>query len=267
MTHATDRALVRGLMLIVAIASSAPAAIVPTRYLVDEGALKKTEAGSGLEFELYDDPSCAIPIATSVVDIADVTVKARVSTYKLKKGPKPLKLVELQHTFVASPTAGASLFVRVTGGGIDSSAVGQCQAQPPFGAASPVTISAGSYSPTWTTVKGFQNTPSLSTAEYSRVGNLVTVVAFLTGPAPSYAPGTNIATLTVPPGLPVGGPLVSGTFSSDHYRVESETVVGIVARSLQNDIFDPNTVLLQINGSAISAADSWCNFTYQTSAP
>jgi hypothetical protein len=115
-------------------AGLATAATIPTTYLVDEAELKRSaSAGTNLTFELYTDASCTVLIATDMVDVDAVTVKERVKTRNVRGGAKPLKLVELHHVFAASPTPGADLFVKVTGSGIDASAVGDCQAQEPYG--------------------------------------------------------------------------------------------------------------------------------------
>ena len=126
-------------------------------------------------------------------------------------------------------------------------------------------VSAGDFTTTWTTTGGFTSAPSSPSCSYSRVGSVVNVVCRFGGAGPTYAAGTNTATLTVPPGLPIAdppnGPLVSGTFISDHYRNGSQTSVGIVANNTST------TVLLKMNGSNAGVAGSYCSYTYRTSAP
>ncbi len=126
-------------------------------------------------------------------------------------------------------------------------------------------VSAGDFTATWTTQTGFTSAPTAPSCSYSRVGTVVNVVCRFGGAGPTYASGTNTATLTVPPGLaiadPPNGPLVSGTFISDHYRNGSQTSVGIVANNTAT------TVLLKMNGSSAGVAGSYCNYTYRTSAP
>ena len=126
-------------------------------------------------------------------------------------------------------------------------------------------VSAGNYTATWTSTGGFTSAPTTPSCSYSRVGSLVTVVCRFGGAGPTFSSGTNTATLTVPPGLPIAdppnGPLVSGTFVSDHYRNGSQTSVGIVANNTAT------TVYLKMNGSNAGVAGSYCDFTYRTSAP
>ncbi|MEM1324657.1 MAG: T9SS type A sorting domain-containing protein [Bacteroidota bacterium] len=123
---------------------------------------------------------------------------------------------------------------------------------------------SGAYDATWTTINGFTSIPSFTKCEYSRVGDLVTVVCRFGGSGPTYGSGTNTATITVPPNLPVanpaGGRLISGVFSSDQYRNVGDTETGIVCHQ------DNSTVQLKINGSNSGIAGSWCSFVYQTSA-
>jgi hypothetical protein len=115
-------------------ASLAVAATIPTSYFVDEKELRSNApAGTMLTFELHADPNCTAAITSETVDVDDVTVKERVKTRNVSGGAKPLKLVELNHVFTASPTPGTDLYVKVTGSGIDANAVGACQAQEPFG--------------------------------------------------------------------------------------------------------------------------------------
>ncbi len=126
-------------------------------------------------------------------------------------------------------------------------------------------VSAGDFTTTWTTTGGFTSAPSSPSCSYSRVGSVVNVVCRFGGAGPTFAAGTNTATLTVPPGLPIAdppnGPLVSGTFISDHYRNGSQTSVGIVANNTST------TVFLKMNGSSAGVAGSYCSYTYRTSAP
>ncbi|MBK7754124.1 MAG: hypothetical protein IPI41_16390 [Flavobacteriales bacterium] len=90
-------------------------------------------------------------------------------------------------------------------------------------------VSAGNYTATWTSTGGFTSAPTAPSCSYSRVGNVVHVVCRFGGAGPTYSAGTNTATLTVPPGLPIASPpngdLVSGTFISDHYRNGAQTSV------------------------------------------
>ncbi|MBK8339902.1 MAG: hypothetical protein IPK99_07820 [Flavobacteriales bacterium] len=126
-------------------------------------------------------------------------------------------------------------------------------------------VSAGNYTATWTSTGGFTSAPTAPSCSYSRVGNVVHVVCRFGGAGPTYSAGTNTATLTVPPGLPIASPpngdLVSGTFISDHYRNGAQTSVGIVANNTAT------TVFLKMNGSSAGVAGSYCDFTYRTSAP
>jgi hypothetical protein len=126
-------------------------------------------------------------------------------------------------------------------------------------------VSAGDYTTTWTSTGGFTTAPTAPSCSYNRVGNVVNVVCRFGGAGPTYSAGTNTATITVPPGLPIAnvpnGELVSGTFISDHYRNGSQTSVGIVANN------SSTTVFLKMNGSSAGVAGSYCSFTYRTSAP
>jgi hypothetical protein len=126
------------------------------------------------------------------------------------------------------------------------------------------TTASGTYTPTWTSVSGFTAAPGFRSAEFYRVGDLVTVVASFDFPV--FALGTNIADITVPPGLPVaengGRTVIAGVFSSDLYRNSTLTLVGAVSQE------SATTVRLQLNGSTLSGgASAYCSFTYQTSAP
>ena len=126
-------------------------------------------------------------------------------------------------------------------------------------------VSAGNYTATWTSTGGFTSAPTAPSCSYSRVGNVVHVVCRFGGAGPTYSAGTNTATRTAPPGLPIASPpngdLVSGTFISDHYRNGAQTSVGIVANNTAT------TVFLKMNGSSAGVAGSYCDFTYRTSAP
>jgi hypothetical protein len=127
------------------------------------------------------------------------------------------------------------------------------------------TNASGGYTPTWTSVKGFTAAPGFLSAHYSRVGDLVTVVAAFDFPV--FALGDNIADITVPSGLPVaengGRTVIAGVFSSDLYRNEEGlSLVGAVSQE------STTTVRLQLNGSTASGgASAYCTFTYETSAP
>lgn len=121
-------------------------------------------------------------------------------------------------------------------------------------------VEAGSYVPVLTSLQGFQlGGASFVEAEYSRVGQLVTVVVrfeFI-----DFALGTNRGTISLPPGLPASGLLVSGVVTDDHYRNGSSEAIGIVAHN------NAATVLLKTNGVTNSGpATAYATFTYRTSA-
>lgn len=117
----------------------------------------------------------------------------------------------------------------------------------------------GSYTPKWETIQGFSDEDRLSPqAEYSRTGNIVTVICNLG--APKFGLGINKATITVPSHLPVAqGFWVSGSFASDHYRNSGRKELGIVAN------YEADKVLLQDNNGPDYWASCWCHFVYKTS--
>ena len=125
-------------------------------------------------------------------------------------------------------------------------------------------IGTGSYDPNWTSEVGFIGEPTSETCDYSRVYSIVTVICSFD--APNFAPGTNRARISLPPGLPVSsqgidGFKVSGTFSSDQLRNSNETVVGAVVHGSRT------SALLLLKGAEASGfASAWANFTYKTNA-
>ena len=125
-------------------------------------------------------------------------------------------------------------------------------------------IGTGSYDPNWTSEVGFIGGPTSETCDYSRVYSIVTVICSFD--APNFAPGTNRARISLPPGLPVSsqgidGFKVSGTFSSDQLRNSNETVVGAVVHGSRT------SALLLLKGAEASGfASAWANFTYKTDA-
>lgn len=120
-------------------ATSASAAVIPTTYMVQLKELRQNApAGTMVTFELHEDATCSSLIASDTLDIDDVPIKQKVKTQKPRQGSKALSLVELHHVFSVTPTAGADLFVRVTGSGMVAPAVlGDCQPQEPAPGGSP----------------------------------------------------------------------------------------------------------------------------------
>jgi hypothetical protein len=122
-----------------------------------------------------------------------------------------------------------------------------------------IPVSSGSYKPIWKSTQGFTQDPKTCDCEYNRVGSLVTVVCRFE--VPRFGTGTNRATISVPPNLPVSSPpLVSGIFSSDFYRNILDPNIGIVNRR------STSNVELQINNNPKGLASAWCSFSYKTSA-
>ena len=122
-----------------------------------------------------------------------------------------------------------------------------------------IPVSSGSYKPIWKSTQGFTSDPKTCDCEYNRLGFLVTVVCRFE--VPMFGRGTNRATISVPPNLPVSNPrLVSGVFASDFYRNILDPNVGIVNRS------STGNVELQINNNPQGPASAWCSFSYKTSA-
>lgn len=125
-------------------------------------------------------------------------------------------------------------------------------------------LAMGTYTPTWTTLEGFKGqTPTTRTCDYSRVGNIVTVVCLFN--ICSFDLNVNKASLSVPQNLPVKqiGVLsqISGTFYSDFFKNLDQNENGKVVHD------GTDNVRLQVNNSAGSSfASCFCDFTYRTSA-
>lgn len=126
-------------------------------------------------------------------------------------------------------------------------------------------LSSGTYTPTWTNLEGITGAPFTIEAHYTRVGDMVTVL--VVNNFPTFAIGTNRATITLPPGLPVasGFPesfLVSGSFTNDWYRHGSEQNCGAVVHEDSTHVR-----LVLMNATQSGGATAFCNFTYLTDAP
>ena len=126
-------------------------------------------------------------------------------------------------------------------------------------------VSAGSYTPVWTNIAGFTNIPNNIYARYTRVGDVVTVVASFDFTVVT-AGIDNKAYISLPPGLPVAGGnlifLVSGVFANHWYINNSENRIGIVG------FRSSTTVHIMLQDATVGgAATSWCNFSYVTDAP
>src|SRR5262249_35234774 len=158
-----------------------------------------------------------------------------------------------------TPPPGCTVFLADGVGPACSAYIAKCTPGPR------TTTTSGAYTPVWTSEKGFTAAPGFLAAHYSRVGDLVTVVASFDFPV--FGVGDNIASITVPSGLPVaengGRTVIAGVFSSDLYR--NEEGLNLVGAVSQNDT---TTVRLQLNGSTASGgASAYCSFTYETTAP
>ncbi len=133
-------------------------------------------------------------------------------------------------------------------------------------------VSSGSYVPSWVTYTGFTGGATAGSCTYTRVGTMVNVVCRLGavggGGGPVYAPGTNAARISLPAGLPVlngssGGMQVCGIFGSNQYWNGSVTNVGMVTY----DVTNTTSVRLTIKGATAGESYSYCQFSYETSAP
>jgi BclB C-terminal domain-containing protein len=116
----------------------ASAAEIPTSYVVDEKALKKNApAGTTVTFGLYSDETCTALVDSETENIENVALRERIKPLKVAGDTIAVKnLVELRHTFTASPAAGADLYVQATASvpaAIDTTTtlLGACQAQEP----------------------------------------------------------------------------------------------------------------------------------------
>jgi hypothetical protein len=112
---------------IVAAASSASAADLRVRYLLEERSLRSVEAASPVVIALFGDPACATVASTTTLALRDVDLLARVGTTTLRGAPKAPKTAELAHTLVNVPAV-APLYARVTGPGVVPVG-GDCQVQ------------------------------------------------------------------------------------------------------------------------------------------
>lgn len=91
---------------------------VRVSYLVDAKALdKNAPAGTPLTFELFSDAACLSSVASQIVNVEAVDVRAQVKALKTAGGPPAPKPAELRHvlTGVASDPV---LYLQVSGPGI-----------------------------------------------------------------------------------------------------------------------------------------------------
>lgn len=116
-------------LLLVLAASSAFAADVRVTYLVDGKALKAgAPAGTPLTFELHTTSACGAPVATTTVDVENVTLLAHLKAASVKSGPKPPKSVlEMRHV-LSGVTPASAFWLKVTGAGV-TPVGGACQLQ------------------------------------------------------------------------------------------------------------------------------------------
>jgi len=162
-------------------AGTASAAEIPTSYVVDAKALKKNApAGTTLTFSLYSDPTCSTLIASEIVNVEDVLLREQIKPLKIAGDTNSAKpLVELRHTFTASPAGGTDLYVSATASvaaAIDTSTtlLGACQTQSPtwgsaapagtiipFASGLPVNMTTLFGSPSNVAISGFGNSASV----------------------------------------------------------------------------------------------------------
>lgn len=122
------RSILALLLTVVATAGVAHAADVRVTYVIDAKALRSgAPAGTALTFELHASAACAAPVATSVVNVEDVTLLATVKAAGVTAGPKRKQMTEIRHVLTGVAPQ-AAFYLRVTGDGVVPIG-GACQLQ------------------------------------------------------------------------------------------------------------------------------------------
>lgn len=147
-------AVVFGSLVGGSLAASATAAEIPTSYVVDEKAPKKNApAGTTIIFSLFEDAACLTPVDSEKVNVEDVPLRERIKPLEIAGDTQTVKkLVEMRHTFTASPNAGSDLYVKAVASvvaAVDTSTtlLGDCQVQQPAGGSDPGPSSGGAIIP------------------------------------------------------------------------------------------------------------------------
>lgn len=118
------------LVAVLALAPAAEAADIQVTYRVDAKALKVgTPAGTPLTFQLYSDSACTTAAgAAQVVNVEAVSLIEAPKLIKVKGGPKPPSVAEINYTMTGIAPQPA-FYAKVTGAGV-TPVGGACQLQP-----------------------------------------------------------------------------------------------------------------------------------------
>ncbi len=129
-------------MLLLTQAYVALATDVPVHYLLDERAIRTSDAASMVTIGLFTDPGCTVGVLETTLPLANIDVLARVSVTALRGTPKSAKIAELRHVLHGVPAV-APLYMRVVGAGVAPiGKVCQVQSVPAAPANMPVLVDA-----------------------------------------------------------------------------------------------------------------------------